>query len=276
MLGREQIVVLAQGHGLGRGDAERVADGALPAVALRFAEPSGRGVLGATRLGGVPDMAEDEMWPLERDGTPLMFVMQLAARGLDVAERSVGARQRWRHRDELVRFFAPIGFEIFGPEGEWVSSVALDREIAPRQTPAGGHVLPERSVETRPISSLRDVHPSVERFEDQYRLGDELDEWSFLQDEVREGARHQLLGWPRLGQHDPFETLALEANEAAAANAPRQAIDPDPSSWRLLLALHWDYENGIEIGDDGSAYYLIPARDLANGNYDRVLLFAAI
>jgi uncharacterized protein YwqG len=80
MFGREEIAALALGHGLGRGHAERVADSALPAVALRFAEPSERGALGAPRLGGVPDMADDESWPADRDGTPLMFVMQLARR----------------------------------------------------------------------------------------------------------------------------------------------------------------------------------------------------
>jgi Domain of unknown function (DUF1963) len=122
---------------------------------------------------------------------------------------------------------------------------------------------------------VRDVHPTVSSVEDHYGLsGEDIDEWSFLQDQVREGERHQLLGWPRLGQHDPFERIALEAREASASNPPRPAIDPDPRSWRLLLALCWDYENGIEIGDGGSAYYMIPAEDLNDGKCDRVLLFA--
>jgi hypothetical protein len=197
-----------------------------------------------------------------------MFVLQVALGELALPSDWPGDEQVWAHRGALLRFFAPQNFEPW--DEPRVTAIAPSRDLRRRPAPAGTQLLPERTIELQLIATLRDAHPSVSSYEDQTSVDSyALDDWSFVQDETREGHRHHLLGWPRCVQHDP-----LESAEYQSGTARHGTHWPSGADWRLLLALHWDDQNGLEILDGGAAYFVLRAEDLAAGRYDRVTYIA--
>ena len=262
---RAEIAAAAASEGL---DAERLAAVARPALSLRLTR--GPGPIGETKVGGWPDLAEDEEWPRNQAGVPMMFVAQLATAHLPDLEP---ADQVWDHRGELVRLFADLIDNPYDP-GPAIGLATGAADLRSTPPPDSGPIdddavreLPECLVVSAPVMTVPGVHPAV---------GDEDDPWSHpLQDDYdtfldsigyhEVESPHQILGWPTQVQADPPHTGPYVEEIHNPRQEPTRAAD-----WRLLLQLHDDDSVGLEILDGGSYAFLMPAVDLAAGRYSRL------
>lgn len=257
-------------------------------------DDDGQTPIGATRLGGDPDLPPDLPWPTI-DGAPLTFAAQL-----DLADlrRHPGAREL--PPDGLLAFFyepfPEIGDDGVIAVGARVLHLPAGAALVRRAAPDGGDPRPEYSVEPRDggemmpplegpfyLSLLSDARiagffrdlregarPLVDPLAGVPALLGEFGEWL----DCQEAPQHRVLGHCRPFQGDVY----LEA-EAAAAGVPPPAMDRDDDiarlraacRWRLLLQLSADGDDELLFNQDGGfVYFLIPADDLAAGRWDRV------
>jgi len=213
--------------------------------------------VGATRLGGIPDLPKTTPWPA-KDGSPLMFIAQFQMR--DVA---------WQFPkgtlppDGVLSFFAGASgtkdCAVVEDPGDWkVQFFSEKTALSPATLPAGLHpkVLLRRSaVILKPHVSLpdpQDLHSSSLQ-----SACNDIREW-WTQQTKR---RHRLLGHPDSIQGS---VLAQTASDAATTK-----VAPKKTTWRMLFQMDSDPALGLNWGDCGRLYVLIPEADLANRNFSR-------
>src|SRR5690242_16549976 len=103
MMSSAEVVELARTEGLGD-LAEDLAGWVRPGWRL---VPSGRPAApGVSKVGGSPDLAAGETWPMSPRGIPLGFVAQIDCDALPPIAPEWQHRLRpWRHSGRLVRLF---------------------------------------------------------------------------------------------------------------------------------------------------------------------------
>lgn len=274
---REDVVAAAQAHGLSA-EAAFFAAIARPAWRLSLSVPGPDGVrIGASKLGGHPDMAPGESWPCNARGLPLVFLAQLAPADFPALPRS---DQPWGHRGELVRLFGDLLVNPYEPGpafGLSTTSDQLNRTVTPIQPPPEqsddemfGRVreLPERAVEARAILTLPAVHPAIREMPNHWidPLSERYEKFAGAVDAERFG-RCQILGWPEDGDDDP-----LAAGPCVEDGYNIRDWTTQPADWRLMLLVHY---NSTVDGDpyESHSFYavVIRAADLAAGRYDRLV-----
>lgn len=202
--------------------------------------------IGASKLGGQPDLPPDFAWPTFRD-VPQAFVAQV-----DLGEATAYDAEHVLPRSGLLTFFY---------EGE--SAGYSERD-------AGGWVVrhfdPETSLARRPfppdlpgfkrfpgVPLLAEADLSVASA-DALDLALNPEEWvrySEVQDVLR--PVHRMLGHPQPVQGDPRWHL----------------LAGDPADWVLLLQLDSDDAARTMWGDVGMLYYWIRVQDLADRRLER-------
>ncbi len=268
---RAEAVQIAITAGFGRADAEILAESSRPALRLVPAS-RGRAPVGASRIGGLADLAPDMEWPSGEYG-PMTLCGQI--RGPDTA--ALSGVDGWTARDSLLCFFADLDPETAEVAGGCVLAVPLGLAV-PREAPAGrraGAAIEATPVDLRPVLTppmTFDVDaPELEHDFD----ADEWEAWERLYEGLGCGrptvttGHHQLLGHPwAVGDLDPVWSGGVRL--AAAGEDP----DDEDSPFRLLAQFTNDDEIGLEIGDGGAIYFVGRATDFAAGRFDEVVVFA--
>lgn len=231
--------------------------------------------VGASRLGGEPDLPPGEPWP-EWQGMPMSFLVQI-----DLATVAGLPGADVLPSDGLLSFFC---------EGEiWRGGPWDGRSWRVLYTPAGASLertpipdaMPEDSIfaacglTPRPGVSLPYHHePQI------MALGLSWDESDAYLDVRDPGAgsiptEHRLLGWP-----DPVQNAEMELECQLMSTGIewswddmdriRAELESDIAEWRLLLQLASDDAANMMWGDVGLLYFWIREPDLAARDFSRV------
>lgn len=238
--------------------AERVEPDALP--------------VGASRLGGAPDVPADFAWP-RRGERPLSFLAQIDL----VAAQAPGLPQAgW-----LLFFYdaveQPWGYD---PKhaGGWAvrfvePGVTLVRSKARGRFDAASVSFGHRLDLPHPLDSL--VRPRVETWDPSRRAA-----YAALPDvHLEPGWDHRLRGHPGLVVADVRAECQLAANGIYAGNAAgyespeaRALLPAAPATWTLLLQLDSDEAPDFMWQDTGRLFFMIRHGDLAERRFDRTWL----
>lgn len=235
-------------------------------------------VVGASRLGGDPDLPPRAEWP-RKDGAPLSFIGQL-----DLAEVARHDDEGLLPRDGLLSFFYDAttqeawGFDP-ADRGSWdvrhlPAGQQLQRTAAPDDLAADGRLT---GVGVRPRAELCPVPYESLVVE---RLGmsvEELDAYGDLLDllEVGYQATHRALGHPDPVQGEMQLECQLASNGVFVGGPegyrdPRVLdLGPGADDWRLLLQVDSDDATDMMWGDAGRIYFWIRDQDLRVGAFDR-------
>jgi len=248
--------------------------------------------LGATRIGGRPDLPSSIEWPrwegfeaparspsdpigLPRGYTPapLSFLAQL-----DLADTPDATGLLPEH-GWLCFFYdaeqQPWGYD---PRDRGCASVVYfegePSSLARRDAPPGARVFPAMACEPEVVATL----PSSSR-----RLGVDLENaervrYCDLIDELSAGkvVDHRLLGWPKEIQNEMELECELVTNgiycgdPAGYQSAEAKRLEPNARDWVMLFQIDSD-EMRAELmwGDSGCVYFWIRQQDLAARRFER-------
>jgi hypothetical protein len=265
-----QTVAAADALGVGA-QARRLQDHFLPGA--RLVATGGHAALGATRLGGAPDLPRTAKWP-SCNRHPLTFVGQLAlrdvraavpgaTRGTGLLSIFMGTRAGADGAPEAVNVFAVKGLARVGK----VKCFAVEHTPAAvhltRRTPArGSSPFPAAAQRLRPVLTVPGWEIAGDRMGVSFLSDDPaFDAWSVLQDRAAAGtlgasARdltiRQVLGWSRPLDRDP--TMSTCAGQRT----------------RLLLQFDSVDRYDLDQTEGGSLMLAIGADDLRAGRFDRL------
>ncbi|MGH7470125.1 MAG: YwqG family protein [Longimicrobiales bacterium] len=247
--------------------ARRLASLAAPAVHLESsAERDATLPRAASKLGGAPDLADPETWPIW-NGTPLAFVAQInlhdlrpfpfcsvlpdrgllsfffdaeqQAWGFDPAHRGGAAVLLQSHVDRLTRTPVPASVPAGGIFGA--------RRLTPRETITTLPALESQSVTAMGLSTAEErVYQQI------------LDE---TEEQKPTRVEHQLLGHPGQVQGDMQLECQLVTNglycgdETGYNDARAAALGSGAASWQLLTQFDTDDDAQMMWGDCGRIYF---------------------
>jgi uncharacterized protein YwqG len=260
--------------GLGR-YADSLSETAFPSVRLVADSQIDAAVVGASRLGGVPDLPADLPWPVNDDGAPLSFIAQLDLR--QIATHEV---EGILPRTGLLSFFyeattqSAWGFDP-ADHGSWaVMHTAGDIGVEPRG--ASDRVAQEGQFPAVGLSP----HPELTFAPWESFVVESL---GMTPEEVlayagvlaaEDATIHRLLGHPDPVQGDMQLECQLVTNGLYCGNAsgyrdPRAAqLRPGAADWRLLFQVDSQDEAAMMWGDVGRLYYWIKHDDLIAMHWD--------
>jgi hypothetical protein len=247
---------------------------------------------GTSKIGGLPDLAPGEDWPLNARGIPMTLMAQLDLSALAPPPEGWALEEAsWSPPRGLMRIFADL---VDSPVDVCRASVLLCPPASPLKAaplpalpdpwPLGGpcdEVEPEEryrrfaeiAVIFRPFLSGPEIFHGIRSEVWDTSPGPAQDYQRWLDrlrtdDDGRE-VTHALLGTHRSLQADVREWAALNFEEFFAAEADEDLTSAD--AWRPLLSLFDDDALDLRIADGGSFIVLAPAQDLAEGRFDRLL-----
>jgi hypothetical protein len=122
LLGRAEVGALVDACGLGL-YREAIVDAVLAGYRL---EPGGDG---RTRIGGLPDMADGEIWPHADNGIPYTLVAQVDCSTLPALTGDFTGPE-WAHDGALVRIFAHLDARVPEPGTALALACAPDAAVA--------------------------------------------------------------------------------------------------------------------------------------------------
>ncbi len=234
--------------------------------------------LGASRLGGLPDLLRELEWPA-MSGAPMSFIGQirlrdahaltggeaLPAEGLlsffyDASQRTYGSDPKDRAGFRVLYFDAAAQARLARQPG-WPAALPA----AARFTACAITLAPELTYAQDLQAELPDrvVTPQEqERFEAVL---------AGLAPAPSAAPRHRLLGHPDTIQDDMRQQCQFAANGIADPSAEPQrvaALMPAVNDWRLLLQVDSDARAGMRWASAGMLYFWIRRQDLAGGRFD--------
>lgn len=223
--------------------------------------------VGASKLGGAPDLAAGTPWPIWRD-LPMSFLAQIRLEDVVVYDH-----MHLLPPAGLLLFFYDARQQTYGAEpgdrGGWqVLFAASTATLEPATFPAA---LPDNArftacpltfspVTTLPpaatLARLGVALSTVERDRYEQLLADLVHDDSAT-------VRHQLLGHPDQIQDDMPLQAALVSHGVIDDRTPRGAtIAKTAQRWQLLLQLDSDDRTGMHWGSAGLLFYWIEQRAL--------------
>ena len=274
---------------------------ALARSGYRLVPTGGPVEIGASKLGGVPDLPAEAEWPVFQWGDeplPMLFVGQIAL------EELVGG-DWFAQAGGLLSFFYgahPKHGLTDSMRAAAVLHTPAGVEVRPASVanPAGAQpVLEELTVEPRAVLTLPDHDlPTVRALgldwglagEDRamrYRIHERVMAYWRLCDRVaaaqyphstdgRSAPQHQFLGWPRSEQQSALIDFAMSQAEIEdwysrmSDDEVDEAIMAAAQQWQLLLQIDHDDRLETDFGDGGGLYIGAPAEDAARGDLSRV------
>jgi uncharacterized protein YwqG len=235
-------------------------------------QPSRDDFLGTSRLGGLPDVGPDFVWPI-REGRSLGFLAQI-----NCAEVAPHDSDHSLPDSGVLHFFydiqeQPWGFDPKDRGGAvvlYTSGGQLEASSPPSDL-APDAILPPIPVGFRPFLSIPGYGSAAC---DSLDLADgDSDAYSELYDAVTCEAsggqpNHQLLGHSNNVQGDMQLECQLVSNglycgDSTGYNDPRaKQLEAGAGDWRLLLQFDSDDDLNIMWGDCGMVYFWIRNSDL--------------
>ncbi len=232
--------------------------------------------LGASRIGGLPDVSPNFTWPTWEE-EPLGFLAQINLADLasfPVAEilPSVGS----------LLFFYDLEQSTWGfdPEdrGSWAVIYQPDTALARAEFPDPGRAEELYAPCTLNFASTLTLPPIDAAGIEQLHLTDSEREayWElWAQFESQSEGHHQLLGYPLAIQGDmqlecQFAANGLYCGDGSAYTDPKAAtLRSGASAWEFLLQLDSDENATMMWGDLGRLYFWCQAADIQQGNFDQ-------
>jgi hypothetical protein len=243
--------------------------------------------LGASKIGGLADLAPHETWPMNDHGIPMTLMAQLDLSRLEPPTQDWGMEDAsWSPPQGLMRIFADL---LDSPVDMCRASVlvcpsdaSLRRAVFPPLPDLwpvndlqqeGPRAFPGIPVTLSPFLSAPETYRGIRSHVWDRNSGTPQDYQRWL-DQLRVGpdgveVKQALLGHPRSLQDDIRLAASLNFKEFAGPDAEPGLANVD--AWRPLLSLFDDDDYGLEIADGGAYVVLAPARDLLEGRYDRLV-----
>jgi len=234
--------------------------------------------IGASRIGGVPDVPPDFKWP-ERNGVPQAFIAQLAMEEVHAHDLHGELPARG-----TLWFFYDAKQETYGADpadrGGWQvifreDYAGLQRMTAPADLPA------ESQFKAASVSFANEVTlsqspqldvPDFDWTDDEVQKYETLLS-TFPTPEEHGDVQHQLLGNPQTIQDDMRLECQLASQGVTDINDPRaKELSKGANGWQLLLQIDSDDELGMEWGNTGMIYYWLRGSDLKKLDFDEAWL----
>jgi uncharacterized protein YwqG len=231
--------------------------------------------LGASRIGGAPDLPPDVAWPLWKD-QPQSFIAQFDLREV----REMPAAQLLPPGGWLLFFYSARqdtwGFDPSDRESWTVVHAPDDAELRrvdpPATIPDGGVFAPCRVAMVESYS----MPPWESKHIEGLALSDaEIDQYCDVLESVLPESGHQLLGHPDQIQGDmtlecQLVTNGLYTGDSTGWSDPKaEELFRGWADWQLLLQVASDDTAAMMWGDAGFLYYWIRKPDLATHDFDR-------
>lgn len=249
-----------------------------PSIRLVSTGSVSDGLVGASRLGGLPDLPAETVWP-DNDGEPLSFIAQL-----NLAEAHAFDAGGLLPESGLLSFFYDAvsqeawGFDpadhgsfavIYSPP-----SAPLVRREAPAALDSEGAFFPVALTMASEPTFVPWESSTTEALGMNFEAALEYAS-IFTDDGSDQVLVHRLLGHPDPIQGDMQLECQLASNgiycgDASGYQDPRAtALRRDAGDWRLLLQIDSDEDAGMMWGDVGRIYYWIRAEDLHQRDWER-------
>ena len=247
LLTREEVVAL-----IGEHDLDEHRDAILAAVRPGYRlqpDPDG-----PHRIGGPPDLAPGEQWPVDVDGVPFTFVGQFDCSQLPPLTGEFPP-PAWAHGGQLVRLFSALDSD----EGAPCPAIALQcPSDAPLTQNEDGPFLHEVRVQATPfLTAQQSWHVLGDGDHDDYDAFSAVLEASGRDPQPDAWMIPQLLGH---ATNEQGEDTILSAHYAVPDRTYRD--------WSTLFSL--PSHEGMNFGDGGSLAIVILHEDLAEARYDRL------
>ena len=241
------------------------------------ASREGKLAVGTSKLGGVPDLMDDVVWPMMGD-VPLAFVAQFdlsAVQPFDV--------DKLLPNSGLLSFFFDANQQVYGSDpadkAGWkviystVDKAALKRRTFPDTLPKEAQFAPcavafssEVTLPQRP--NLLD---KALDWNDKERQGYSDLMAAFPSEEDRKQLHHRLLGH----SDDLQDDMHLQAQLVSHGftddqSAEAKALVDGATDWLLLFQVDSDTNAHMQWGSTGLLYYWITKQDLQARSFDKV------
>jgi uncharacterized protein YwqG len=270
-----EVVQSAKEAGLGRlaEDIKGLLEGS---IRIRSQLSRGRVFpLGASRMGGQPDLPEKTDWPVWK-GAPMSFVIQIRledAKPFDPTGLLPDSG--------LLSFFYDSKQETYGasPEdrGGWkvfyfdASASNLKRTAYPDDLSSEARfascALTFSSELTLPFAP-RQIHPDLDWTDDEIHKYEDFRS-SFPSKDDYQQMHHRMLGYPEQIQDDMQLQSVLMANGVSSIDDPNaQVLEKRKGDWLLLLQVDSNEQAGMRWASSGMLYYWIERQALADKNFE--------
>jgi len=257
---------------------------ALPAVGMSLQPASVAQPLGASKLGGRPDLPRNFVWPTNK-GRPLDFLLQI-----NLAEAQQHDSQGILPASGLLTFLydlddQPWGYDPADLDGFRVIHTPDPSALQSHDVPHNEFVLAEYSIHFHSMQTLPHFGSrAADSLEAATQLTDEETDSYFELPSQFEGCysppgdagNHHLLGHSANVQGDmqleaQLVTNGLYCGDPSGYEDPRRkTLESGADDWVLLLQLDTDENANVMWGDCGMLYYWIRKDDLANRRFDNV------
>ncbi|MEU8686331.1 YwqG family protein [Streptomyces sp. NPDC048611] len=230
------------------------------------------------QLGGLPELPENEEWPIWEGHGPLSFVASLDCAALPSAALDIVLPT-----DGTLAFFyfdgqLDDGCAVVAPHepDSWAGARVLylpaGVRVTERTAPEALRPYPEVALTARvETTAPYSLHPAVYRefapMPDDHPVWDEEFEealWDHF-----EGAEHRIGGHAHPVQDEVESEVARGALGSPPWDDPR--IEEEALRWVLLAQFDTDDDADMMWGDCGALYWLIRPEDLARRRFDRAM-----
>ncbi len=247
-----------------------------PAVAFDTVRIEGAPQIGASRLGGLPDLPDGAEWPRWKKG-PLSFIAQIR-----LSEVAPHDSERLLPDSGMLYFFydasaQPWGFEP--PDAEASRAVFVGDEARARCTAAMPADLDARTGAFSPCSVTWKTIGTLPSLESMHLLGplelsaDEEEVYLDLREAVgvcSEAEQSWMLGYADNIQGDMYVEAERYCPDPGNQADPRsRALSAGASEWQLLLQVMSDPNANMMWGDAGMIYFWVLRSDLAARDFTR-------
>ena len=230
--------------------------------------------IGASRIGGVPDVPPGFTWPVWR-GVPQSFIAQIYLN--DVHQYDTNGTLPLRG---MLWFFYDAKQETYGADpadrGGWSvmfseDYAGLQRIAAPANLPAVSQfkacTIRFASEVTLSQSPKLDI-PDFDWTDDEIHKYETLLS-TFPNPDDHAALHNRLLGNPETIQDDMRLECQLASHGVTDINDPRAArLSKGAKEWQLLLQIDTDERIGMRWGEAGTIYYWITESDLQKHDFD--------
>lgn len=276
-----QISELIHKHNLGM-FAELIESAIKPAIHISKVD-SQESLVGASRIGGLPDVPADFQWPKWNE-QPLSFLAQISCHDI----QNFAATKNFPDSGMLYFFYdaieQPWGFDPTDRGGSAIIYHPSTENLIPFSLPEGAEIdndwlFPSYPIEFREVLSL----PSYDSlpFEQLAIPEDSVDDYINFIEDVKElmvvnEPMHQMFGYSSNIQGDmqlecQLTFHGIDCGYASGYNDPlAKDLEAGASDWSLLLQLDSDDDLEMMWGDMGMLYFWIRESSLQSKQFNEV------